>query len=577
MEFNSLPLDVHLEIFSYLSVREVMSIRRVCKQWNCLINEVRFKRLSCYQLRYGQVPSWHDFSFRSIRSFLDYANADAKFNQLKYLNASLCPNYAQLEDAFDFLNSFRSLEDVRFSCFMGYPWEINREEIEKKTLVLNLDRLKKADIYLAWQLNNLREATWEHSKVSVLLDLPSLLELTVNSWKGFTLKYPEKLKTLANFGLFKQDQDYSKFTSLSSIYTIESDLRSISVSFIEKLPSLKELHLGGWHGSNRRSVLPSSKATARIFYYDFEISLNQINQINLDERQFPASFLSSREETTEFIARNLHQSLDNNSNVTGIDYNAMSRALDDTEMFIVVPQKFPKISRLYISGAVADANRLLKFINHLSISYLEFERASLPQWFFEKLAASGSFIQTLWFRSEPTMDILSGDFEFLFKFANLRSFVLQTRPLALNFIIRLFKELKIRHVSFNHPGTYGFSMVLRDHMWKINSSVYGELAGGNDDEGVIEGDHDEDDEDEGNSLNFWHKFPAEDTPKLMGAFTSLQKADGVVCPRELLFRLQQLKLEGETSRFMMRKYIYDHTHSICLTLEQMMRLFNLIH
>ena len=581
MEFNSLPLEVHLEIFAYLSVREVMKVRRVCKQWNRLTNEVRFKRLSCLQKKIGERLTWHDFNFPSIRSFLDYANVCPKFSQLKYLDASLYPNYDQLEDAFDFLNSFRSLEHVRFSCSIDYPWEIDGEELEKKTFVVNLDNLRKAEfcIYFqpTWRDGNRIEPNWEDSKVSVLLDLPSLLKLTVGSWKNLTLKYPEKLRALCIYGLFTGGPDYSKFTSLSNIYTKGEDLRSISARFIESLPSLRELHLDyGWE-SNRRSVLPFSKATARIqiFYYGFEISLNQIN---LEGQQFPSSFYGPNEETTEFIVRNLHQSVDNNSFISGISYNPMARALDDTEMFIVVPQKFPKISDLRIHGDVADANRLLKFINRLQIGHLEFERASLPQWFFEKLAANGSFIRTLWFSTEPTMDILSDHFNFVFKMKNLRSFILDNCSLSLNFVVRLLKEQKsIGQICFNNPGIYWFLMELQDHMWEINLDVYGELVGRNEDERVnAEGDNGEE-VDEDKPLYFRHKFSSEEVTELMDTLASRLNTDEGMCPRELLIqlRLHQLQIEEQTGRFWIRKYIYDHTHSICLTLEQM-RQFNLL-
>ena len=561
MELNSLPLVAQLEVFAHLSVREVMKVRRVCKQWNRLINtEFRLQRLRCYQMRSGERSAWHEFNFHSIRSFLDYTSTDMKFSNVKSLQASLAPNYDQLEDALNFLNSFRSLEDVRFACSMDYRWEMNRE-LEKKTLVVNLDRLRKAEFYLYWG----EEANWE-AKISFLLDLPSLVQLTVNSWKGVTLKEPEKLRTLSIYGLFKRDQDYSKFTSLSNIYTTGSDVLSISARFIESLPSLRELHLEYGSNSNRPSVPPSSKTTARIFYYGFEISLNQINQINLEAQQLPSNFHEPNEETTEFIARNLHQSVNDNSFIKAINYNAMARALDDSEMFIVVPRKFPKISYLYIHGAVADANRLLKFITHLSISYLDFERASLPQWFFEKLAANGSFIRTLLFDIEPTMDILSGDFDFVFKLENLQWFSLGNRSLPLNFVIRLLEELKsIEKVSFYHTETYWFMIALQDHMWEIQSCFYGEH---NRDEGV----NDEFIGFEVNDLHFRHKFSVEEVPELMGALASRLKADGVVYPRDLLLCLHQLQLEEQTALFWMRKYIYDHTHSICLTLEQMMRL-----
>lgn len=86
MEFNSLPREIHLEIFTYLPFEDVMKIRRTCKQWNRLVNsELKFKRLL-----YRHRP----------RSFLVEQPPE-----VQYLKAFLRANYAQ-SDAFDFLNSF---------------------------------------------------------------------------------------------------------------------------------------------------------------------------------------------------------------------------------------------------------------------------------------------------------------------------------------------------------------------------------------------------------------------------------------------------------------------------------------
>src|SRR5699024_10711588 len=96
-------------------------------------------------------------------------------------------------------------------------------------------------------------------------------------------------------------------------------------------------------------------------------------------------------------------------------------------------------------------------------------------------------------------------------------------------------------------------------------------------ENNVEEDDEEIDENETNSLYFSHKFCDEEVTELMDTLASRLNTDEAVCPRELWIqlRLHQLQIEEQTGRFWIRKYIYDHTHSICLTLEQM-RLFNLL-
>ena len=168
MEFNSLPLEVQLEIFSHLPFCDVMSIRRVCKMWNCLINsEFKFKQLRCYQLSTSAASNDQHENFVSTfpRPFLDYTSTDPKFSRINYLFADLVPKeISELQDAFDFLNSFKFLEEISFRC---YPFRLNAVEGVQKQFVVSLPRLEKADFYFG---NAIREAN-----ASLLLDLPSLL------------------------------------------------------------------------------------------------------------------------------------------------------------------------------------------------------------------------------------------------------------------------------------------------------------------------------------------------------------------------------------------------------------------
>lgn len=241
MEFNMLPLEIHLKILPYLSIKDVMKIRLVCKQWANLINsQVKFKRLICNQSNRLGNCSTCDFQFASTKSFQEYASNDSKFIRVKYLNASLKPKYAELADAFDFLNSFKSLKETRFECyFSDYPRVSSAEIAQKKQFVVNLDRLERAEIYL-WSIDPKR------SKISIVLNLPCLLHLRLyNSLKLFKIGFPGK----------------------TEIRTSASDMRSISASFLEKLPSLRELHLDLLTGLNQSSenISFSAKQTREYF------------------------------------------------------------------------------------------------------------------------------------------------------------------------------------------------------------------------------------------------------------------------------------------------------------------------
>ena len=469
MEFILLPLEIQLEIFSHLPIPKVMKIREVCKHWNGLINtEFKIKELDCRQLYSPEDRAvGRDFYFLCTRSFLGYTSGNPMFSRVKFLNAYLHPNYAQLDDAFDLLNSFSYLEETWFFCFVSYSDTnqdadsdinsgIDLEAIERKQVVVSLDRLKKARFYFSSGIYT--------SKVSIVLDLPCLHYLQVTPLTRFTIKYPERLRILATGdgreGLFEAELDYSKFTSLTKICTDTGDVPSITANFMEKLPSLREIHLGEFGSCLYLLEPPSSSIAApRIFYVGFEFSLNEMVS-NGD--QWPESIDSP--EGSTFIARNLHKSIDNNRQVFSIYYNEIASELNDTEMFGMMPQKFPNIKNLRILGSVADPNRLLKFIAQFKTEQLYLKRTSLPQWFFEKLPESGPLIQELRIGTEPTMSILSDDFDFMiFKLENLRTLDFEDSPLSLDFVTKLLRELQWIHwIKFRQAGNYSFDLRLWD-------------------------------------------------------------------------------------------------------------------
>lgn len=502
MEFNRLPLIVQLEIFSFLSVGEVLKIRRVCKSWANLINdEIKFKQLRCRLALLKCVKksfNGYDFIFISTRSMLKHTSNDPKFCRIKYLKASLTlRSHSDLEGAFEFLNSYKFLEKIEFACS---PAKSDQTIAETKRFVVSLNHLKEAD--LSWFFYR-----WS---ISVLLDLPSLHCLRLDSLRGVTIGQPEVLKTLKVNGLFEGNLDYSKFTSLEIIQTDASDLHSISARFIEELPSLKELHLDEFHCNFEKTCLgessPSHQAGPKIFYFGFEIHLNDIN---LEPGHWPDWYSFAQDPTVnaaEFIARNRHKSIENNPFVKCLHYNSVASQLNDGEMFGLLPQRFSQINRLHLSGTIADVSRLLKFIGELKITELSFDRTSLPRSFFEQLTENCPFIENLEIGTELTMSILSGDFDFVFQMSKLSRIHFADSPISLNFVARMAKERRqIHSLRFSQPGEFNFWYYpVENYNW-MYLSVRGSDC---------------------QRAGFWNN----NTPKIMNRMTKLLNVnDGFVC------------------------------------------------
>ena len=423
-----------------------------------------------------------------------------------------------------------------------WSWDDFFKEIQEKNFVVNLKHLNRISFNL--YLGNYA------SKVSVLLDLPALHNIGLSSPERVTIGYPDRLRFLGIDGLLRGKQfDYSKFTSLESILTMARDVQSITPSFIEKLPSLRILDLSDVYGSLDYSLPPKPATGLKIFYYGFEIDLREIN---VENDQLPTSFNSPEpsEASTRFIAQNCRRSISENPLVETARYNIMASELNDNEMFEVDPEKFPDLNDLYICDTVADPKRLLKFMNKMQIDCLTLERAALPASFFQELSGSDSPIEKLVVKTEPTMSVLDGDFDFIFHLKKLQVLEFEDSPLPLAFVAKLLKELKeLTFVGFEQPETYEFELHLDDDRQEIVLDV-----------------------EPFNSLIY--KVNRKEAPELLNVLVGRLKADGFVCPRELQVLLRHLELEEQTHRFMMRKFVYEQRHSIGLLPEQM-RLLNL--
>ena len=549
MEFNLLPLEVCLQIFSYLPNRQVMRIRLVCKQWNDLINsEFKFKQLQCHRfgagLYYDRAREY-DFCFASAIPFLQYVCNDRKFRRIEYLIADLEPSVVEMKDAFEFLNSLTFLQKARFNCsYYG------SDEVQMNRVVVNLDRLEKFDFYF-----------YTYPQVSVLLNLPSLHYLALSSFKGLTIGHPEKLRTLV-MGCFTWEgvDYYSKFTGLTKIYGDRGEVTRISTSFIKRLPSLREIHLKHYERFDEfRPVCldveepclpaPSGQKKVRIFYCGIEVSLEQIRS---EGDQWDSFFWEYDEGNAQFITRNLQSSVDNNPEIIGIHYNTIADELNDIEMFGVIPQKFPKIRDLAIYGNVADQNRLLKFVDQFKAKRLFFEGGTgLPRsFFFDKFAKNRPFIRELSIFKESSMDILSGDLDFVFKFENLETICLYYFQLPLNFVGRLLKELKsISYIRFcvfqrhlephERIEPYEFQVWQAEGLELTAGYSYFKASGN------------------------WKTNSLEHVNELNRRL----KVDGYVCLQKLLAMLRDLEWEEQESLLMMRNYVYEQRYWIDLPKE----------
>lgn len=550
MEFNFLQPGIQLKIFSHLSVCEVMKSRLVCRQWASLINsEFKFKQLRCMQLsclrKWLTVNDFYLKSTRCVKSLLDFLSNDAKFSRVKFLFVTLSVKYDEVANVYDLLNSFKCLEELKFRCEIHDAKSYNPDELQKKQFFVSLDRLKTASISFEQNL-----------KISVVLNLPSLLHLNIDSLRETTIGHPQKLRTLSTRNVFDQEpvMNYTQFTSLTIIYTEATHVRSIRIGFFDNIPNLQELHFTHSYFIPCYSVLKlnlpeATEGTAklRIYYLGFELALNQIHRMILQGDHFPEAFAryDSGEMSTTFAIQNLHRSIDNNPYIESIGgyihCGELIRQLDDARVSEALFQKkFSKVFHLRLNGNV-DGHRILNFIDKLKIKELSLERCDLSQPFFQKLAKIQPSIMQLTIRPELTTnyDIVSEytdlALDFVCKLRHLHCLYFFDCRLPLTLLTSLVKAKKfIPFIQFKDFHVFSKGKTI-DSLECFSLGNY---------------------QIPGNVLSFLDALRREFEP---GEF---------LCYKKLWHLLNHLKFEKESHLFMMRKEIYDQTHSICLSKEQ---------
>ena len=246
-----------------------------------------------------------------------------------------------------------------------------------------------------------------------------------------------------------------------------------------------------------------------------------------------ADRFSSAFDPTPFAIKNCHRSVDNNPFITGIHYNRASQ-LNDGELFGLMFQKFPEIRQLDLTRNVVDTKRLLKFIDQFQVDSFTFKKRT----FLPALAENRSFIRDFSFDLDDcdsmSTKIVTGGFDFIFKFKSLTNLYFSSCPLSLHFVARLLEELPLlEFLKFGSNSDLSYDFTIR-----LPSSF---------------------------SINDMHKpyvvnkriAGKEEARELVNYWKRLLRNDGIVCPEQLKRLILHIQAEDLISRIMMRRCIYQ--------------------
>ena len=457
-QLNELPPCLLLEIFSYLSIGEVIRLKLVCKAWQEISCYVRLKSLSIFYLdsKINQDEYYLRY-YKRYNNFDLYVNDFEKFiksthSLLSDLRRLVCwfahsaNNGGRIQD---FLNRFRRLEELEIKV-RYYDWE------HPSHFTLEFERLRKLFIHCE------RGETFE-------LNCPELSYLDVMSLSDCCISCPEKLRTLVLQNPFEENSQIKKSVNdliekcvnLKNliVFLCNRDPNEIPHTFFERLSkSLQKLiffesnffkkrfsneyNLENCFRSQYR-IDQEDSSGLRVFYLGVEVALSRFTS----HKKEPVPKGGWDEKFPNFLVTNLTNSVDANVCLDYISYDAFERLLPTFDpLYEKIYSTHPNC-HISLLKMVIDQERLLEFIQKARPRELSLcNEASFSRPFFDRLAEiCSSYIKEIFFDATNLGSEL-GALDFLLEMTELERITIIDSQLdvipRLDFIIAIFEKIE---------------------------------------------------------------------------------------------------------------------------------------
>ena len=414
---NKLPPELQLTIFRYLPVKDTIRLQIVCKRWRELFNCLRHESLNLFDKNNYEGGLYHLKPFESNdlielneELLLRSPKLRPMLSNIKKLTAYFYSD--SIVDLSQFYNQFTKLEELE--CY-------HHTNLIKK-IILNLPNLTKLIIS-----NYLDCANYE-------LDLPSLTFIKVSKLSSCELHYPERLKRIDS-NLFDYDRiDFTKFTNLEFLNITGEEWQLITNSLLETLAKLKCVHFLADTFLSRETLNSNFNYRRNdLNFYLFGFDIDKDVQINEEDEDFTRSETN----TSKFIIRNYEKTADTVYYEFKIDYNELIKTNGLPKGFL---KKFPKLSLVKTIDRLENEDALLDFLKSTQPDAFFIENQLLSQSFLNQLAFQCTFIKKLHLKNLNSTNILSKDFDFIFKMTNLNEINIW-QEIAIGFLIKAFENL----------------------------------------------------------------------------------------------------------------------------------------
>ena len=413
---DDLPAEMISELFSYLNPSDLLACSLVNKRWHSIFGDFKLDRLVATDNSVSCIAQWYDLN-RMIRA------------------EELC----RLE---------------LFARLLGKPLLSNLKQfiLRSKWLRFDLNELNELSqlvhLEIKFDFLDAKQVHLDLPKLSVLVihkfnyHCPLLIgcpELRVLAYRGerveqrlLVLEHPETIRRLETdmFGA-----KLTPFTGVECLLTQE--LQAISRHTLLSLPSLRELHYSAgirwvfWKSPNesddsrvKRTLAEFTNDVHELRSGDFLFrfaGFQLADRTSVDAIDFGVQVEAGKAEAyNEYVYMKNYQLID----PTALHF---IRELNYTRLVNNVPgeiplcffEKFARVSVLYVTDAIEDADHFLWFLKSLrSLRKLELEHPRLPQEAYDQLpAVAGSLVKFVLQGDEATD--LQVNFDFVGKLSQL--------------------------------------------------------------------------------------------------------------------------------------------------------------
>lgn len=428
---NQLPIEIKKMIFSYLSIKDALRLKCVCKQWNEIIDTLRYKELSIIRQNAFKRNSWRIYRYEPVRTNQVIELKDDRY--LLSLSSKSCFKHVlKLSTLFTNVNSFyllkfyeqfERLEELTIDSNNSFSDSIRQDELRSK-IVLKLSELTKLTVMT------------NHFKFN--LKTPKLSELICRTFLvEFEFQFPERLRYLDAHSVY--DYSFPKLINLQ-VLVIRHELNFSFSKFFQQTPGLREIHLCFNCDVDKYLRSKDEHQQFDVFVHGFN---NEPFYRTFSKRLFLKELLEKQPnlliQHLPFLSPRIYCEFEMN-------FSELERL--DKEQLENLVEKFgdKEVKVVFLDRKLKNVDCLLDFLKATRPFCLKIKNNKYDQRLLDELP-SLEFIKEFHLNAKKVHDFRQ--LNFLFKMSNLEVIKLKNNSFSISFVIDAFEKMhSLREIGF---------------------------------------------------------------------------------------------------------------------------------